>query len=130
VSADGGVPRLLRTLTLVHAVLDGPFGLALLVSPSTALAAAGFEPDALFARVYGAALCGVAFVSWRVRDEGAATYRVVLAHKIAWAGCAALGCSIALARGGPWIAGVFAGTFAAFAALWAYWLRRLARTAQ
>lgn len=110
---------------LGHAVLDGPFGLLLVVSPTLALSAAGVTPDPLFARIYGAALVGVAFVSVRVRDEGRATYRVVLVHKIAWAGSAAIACTIAALGGAPTIAWVFGATFLAFTLVWSYWLVRL-----
>ena len=123
VSSD--VPRALRALTLLHAALDAPFGLALLVSPAHALSATGVSPDPLFARLYGAALVAVAVVSVRVRDEGVVTYRVVLTHKVAWAVAAGVGCAVAGRAGAGAGAWLFAATFGVFAALWGYWLRRL-----
>ena len=128
-SMNDDVPRALRWMTLAHAVLDAPFGAVLLASPALALSAAGITaPDPLFARIYGAALLGVALVSVRVRNEGRAAYRVVLFHKVAWAGCAMVACTLAALGGAPRVAWFFAGTFFVFASAWSYWLVRLRST--
>ena len=126
-----GVPKALRTWFVIHFVADVVFALPLFVAPRAFLVLLGWnEVDPLATRMVAAALFGIGIQSLLGRNEGAETFRGMLNLKIIWASTATLGILASIAQGAPTMAWAFAGIFAGFGGIWAYWRWHLAQEAR
>jgi len=120
------VPSALRTWFVIHFVADVVFALPLFVAPRAFLELLGWhEVDPLATRMVAAALFGIGIQSYLGRNEGAEAFRGMLNLKVIWASTATLGIVASIAQGAPAMAWGFAGIFAGFGSVWAYWRRQL-----
>ncbi len=123
---DPVVPGALRFWFVVHFAVDWIVGIPLFVAPQPLLSAFGWHPvDPIATRLFAAALLGIGGQSWLGRNGGKPEFRGMLNLKIIWAATAALGLLAGVVSGGPPLAWLGLGVFAAFLGLWLYWRLRL-----
>lgn len=122
------VPAGLRRWFVVHFVADMVFALPMFLAPVRFLRTFGWTcVDPIATRLVAAALFGIGIQSLLGRGEDRATYRAMLTLKVIWSSTATLGIVWSIVQGAAPMAWLFAGTFAAFCALWSYYRVQLSR---
>ena len=125
------VPKALRKAFYAHFLLDTAFAAPLMLDPERFLKSLGWkEVDPAAARLVAAALLGMGLSSYDAAKtkNNLSQYQQMLFHKMVWSSSATLGL-LATAKNAPAsqkkALHAFAGVFAGFFGLWAYWRNRL-----
>jgi len=111
---DAAVPGALRRWFVAHFAVDWIVGIPLFVAPQQLLSLFGWHPvDPIATRLFAAALLGIGGQSWLGRDGGKQEFRGMLKLKIIWAASASFGLLAGVVSGGPPLAWLGLGVFAA-----------------
>ncbi len=129
IRSDAGVPAGLRMWFVIHFVIDVVVGLPLFLAPREVLGLLGWMAiDPFAARLAAAALMGIGIESFLGRNAAREAFKGMLQLKLIWSFSAAVGLVWSTLEGNlkyPLIGWLLTATFAAFHALWWYWLLRL-----
>ena len=129
IPGEAGVPAALRMWFVIHFVIDVVVGLPLFFAPREVLGMFGWIAiDPFAARLAAAALMGIGIESFLGRNAAREAFKGMLQLKLIWSAFAAVGLAWSTLEGNlkyPLIGWLLTGTFAAFHALWWYWLLRL-----
>jgi hypothetical protein len=118
---EKGVPESLRMWFLFHFAVDLAFGLPLLFQPELLFKLFGLPfVELLTARLLGAGLLGLGFVSLYAHKKGREVYDALLTMKIAWSLVAIFALLISRPILWPIVA-----IFVIFSATWIYYRRRI-----
>jgi len=116
------VPKSLRAWFVAHFVIDILIALPMLFVPEFFMPLFGWSTvDPITSRLVGAALLGIGVESLLGRNANREVFKAMLNLKIIWSSGAVLGIGLGIATGGPRIAWLFLGLFAAFFGLWSYY---------
>lgn len=128
---DGRVPAGLRMWFVIHFAADMIVALPLFFAPREVLGLFGWvSVDPMATRLAAAALFGIGLESLLGRNAGREAFKGMLQLKLVWSAFATIGLACSTLEGAvrsPIIGWLLVTTFAAFHALWWYWLRRLKR---
>lgn len=117
----------LQKLFVAHFIADMAFAIPLMFAPEATLTWLGWKTiDPVATRLVAAALFGIGIQSWLGRKESPDAYRGMLNLKLIWSATAVGGLLLSLSQGAPAATGTFAGIYAIFFGIWAYWRKRLA----
>ena len=126
---EAGVPVALRMWFVIHFAIDMVVAIPLFFAPREVLGLLGWIAiDPFAARLTAAALMGIGIESFLGRNAGREAFKGMLQLKLIWSFSAAVGLAWSTLEGNlkyPLIGWLLTGTFAAFHALWWYWLVRL-----
>jgi uncharacterized membrane protein YqjE len=126
------VPKILRTLFVVHFVADISFAVPLLVAPEFFLRMLGWTTvDPFAARLVAAALFGIGTESLLARNAPLASYLSMLSLKIIWSVMAIAGMGLTVIqypRFRTAASAAFIAVFVVFNIVWSYWKIRLGRS--
>ena len=126
---DASVPAALRMWFVIHFAIDMVVAIPLFFAPREVLGLLGWIAiDPFAARLTAAALMGIGIESFLGRNAGREAFKGMLQLKLIWSFSAAVGLAWSTLEGNlkyPLIGWLLTGTFAAFHALWWYWLVRL-----
>ena len=129
IRSDASVPAALRTWFVIHFLIDVVVALPLFLAPREVLGMFGWMAiDPFAARLAAAALMGIGIESFLGRNAVREAFKGMLQLKLIWSFSAAVGLAWSTLEGNlkyPLIGWLLTGTFAAFHALWWYWLLRL-----
>ncbi len=117
---------------MIHFAADMIVALPLFIAPREILGLFGWASiDPMATRLAAAALFGIGLESLFGRNAGREAFVGMLQLKIIWSGFATIGMAWSILEGAvrtPLIGWLLVATFAAFHALWWYWLLRLHST--
>ncbi len=126
---DASVTGALRMWFVIHFAIDMVVAIPLFFVPRDVLGLLGWIAiDPFAARLTAAALMGIGIESFLGRNAGREAFKGMLQLKLIWSFSAAVGLAWSTLEGNlkyPLIGWLLTGTFAAFHALWWYWLVRL-----
>lgn len=126
-----GVPAGLRIWFVIHFAADMIVALPLFFAPREILTTFGWvSVDPMATRLAAAALFGIGLESLFGRNAGRESFKGMLQLKLVWSAFAAIGLAWSTLEGAlqnPIIGWFLVAIFAAFHALWWYWLLRLKR---
>lgn len=129
IPGEAGVPPALRMWFVVHFAIDMFVAIPLFFAPREVLGLLGWIAiDPFAARLTAAALMGIGIESFLGRNADREAFKGMLQLKLIWSAFAAVGLAWSTLEGNlkyPLIGWLLTGTFAAFHALWWYWLLRL-----
>ena len=129
IPGEASVPAALRTWFVIHFIIDVVVGLPLFLAPRELLGLLGWMAiDPFAARLVAAALMGIGIESFLGRNAVREAFKGMLQLKLIWSAFAAVGLAWSTLEGNlkyPLIGWLLTATFAAFHALWWYWLLRL-----
>ncbi|HIJ11950.1 TPA: hypothetical protein HA278_07875 [Candidatus Woesearchaeota archaeon] len=119
------VPQSLRSMFLIHFIIDMVFAIPLFIAPTWFLGLVGFTIiDPVTARLVAAALFGIGGASYFTYRKGKESYNILLTLKILWSGTAIVGLVLSIIQGAPSITWLFVALFAVFLGIWV-WYKRL-----
>ncbi|MFH2112897.1 MAG: hypothetical protein ABIJ86_00150 [Spirochaetota bacterium] len=126
------VTKTLRTLFVVHFLVDISFAVPLLFTPGRFLSLLGWTVvDPFAARLVAAALSGIGIESLLSRNAPAESFRSMLSLKIIWSSAAILGMLVTIIQYPRFrmvSSYAFMLVFIAFNIVWVYWKLRLSRS--
>ena len=122
------VPQSLRTMFLIHFIIDMVFSIPLFIAPLWFLGLVGFTIiDPVTARLVAAALFGIGGASYFTYRKGKETYDIFLTLKILWSASAVVGLLLSIVQGAPPVTWLFIGLFAVFCGIWVWYKRLLSK---
>lgn len=129
VRGGGAVPAALQMWFVLHFAVDMIVALPLFFAPSEVLGFLGWHSvDPLATRITAAAFFGIGLESLLGRNSDRKAFKGMLQLKLIWSAFSTVGIAWSVLEGSlkyPWVGWVLAAVFAAFHALWWYWLIQL-----
>ncbi len=126
---DKSVPAALRVWFVIHFAADMIVALPLFFAPREVLGLFGWvSVDPMATRLAAAALFGIGLESLFGRNAGRESFKGMLQLKLIWSAFATIGLAWSTLDGAvrnPIVGWLLVAIFAAFHAIWWYWLLRL-----